>query len=316
MSKPADEKMLLYTDDRFLEHDTGAHPEQAERLRRIHTMLDTEGWMKRVTRPEWKPATAEELALVHDPSYIPVVRQFAERGGGRIEADTQVSPKSFTAATLAAGAAIDAVRRIANGEAKRAFCAVRPPGHHAVHDHAMGFCLFNSIAIAGQYAVEKLKMDRVLIIDWDVHHGNGTQEAFWTSDRVGFLSSHRFPFYPGSGDKDETGSGKGRGWTMNLPITFGISRDELKKKLTRDIEKFTTKIRPDLILLSAGFDAHRQDPIGSLGLETEDFGWLTEIVVNASQDSAQGRVVSMLEGGYNLDVLPKCVHEHLRVLEK
>jgi acetoin utilization deacetylase AcuC-like enzyme len=308
--------MLLYTDDRFLDHDTGAHPERAERLKRIHAMLDTEGWTKRATRPEWKPATAEELALVHDPSYSPMVRKFAERGGGRIESDTQVSPQSFTAASLAAGAAIDAVRRIAKGEAKRAFCAVRPPGHHAVHDHAMGFCLFNSIAIAGQYAVQKLKMDRVLIIDWDVHHGNGTQEAFWKSDRVGFLSAHRFPFYPGSGDKDETGSGKGLGWTMNLPITFGITRDEFKKKLTRDIEKFATKIRPDLILLSAGFDAHRQDPIGSLGLETEDFGWLTEVVVNAAQDSAQGRVVSMLEGGYNVDVLPKCVHEHLSVLEK
>ena len=314
VTNPRDEKLLLYMDPRFLAHDTGAHPECVARLTRIHAMLEAEKWTDRVTQPDWKPATAEELALVHDPSYIPEVREFAARGGGRIESDTQVSSESFTAASLAAGAAIDAVRRVASGTAQRAFCAVRPPGHHALHDQAMGFCLFNSIAIAGQFAIEKLKMDRVMIVDWDVHHGNGTQEAFWKSDRVGFLSSHRFPFYPGSGAKDETGSEKGLGWTKNIPVSFGTSREELKKRLTRDIEQFAAKVRPDLVLLSAGFDAHRQDPIGSLGLETEDFGWLTKLVVDVANETAGGRVVSLLEGGYNLDVLPKCVNEHLETL--
>ena len=314
--QPAAEKMLLYMDEQFLAHDTGAHPECAERLKRIHAMLDEEKWTERMQRPEWKPATVEQLALIHDPSYIPVVRELAKRGGGRIESDTQVSAKSFAAASLASGAAIDAVRQVTSGKAKRAFCALRPPGHHALHDQAMGFCLFNSVAIAGQYAIEKLKMDKVLIIDWDVHHGNGTQEAFWKSDQVGFLSSHRFPFYPGSGDKSETGSGKGLGWTMNLPIRFGTPRDEFRKQMERDILQFAAKVKPDLVLLSAGFDAHRQDPIGSLGLETEDYHWLTELAVEAAKESAQGRVVSLLEGGYNVDILPKCVHQHLKAMEQ
>jgi acetoin utilization deacetylase AcuC-like enzyme len=244
------------------------------------------------------------------------VRKLAGQGGGRIEADTQVSGDSFRVATLAAGAAIDAVRRVVAGEAQRAFCAVRPPGHHAVHDRAMGFCLFNNVAIAAQFAVQELKVDRVLIVDWDVHHGNGTQEAFWTSDRVGFFSSHRFPFYPGSGDRNETGAEKGLGWTVNLPLSYGISRREFQTRFRQELSDFVRKVRPDLVLISAGFDAHRMDPIGSLGLETEDFRWLTEAAIQCANDTAHGRVVSLLEGGYNVDVLPLCVHEHLLALTK
>jgi len=314
MAEPS-HRVLLYTDRRFLNHDTGSHPENAERLRRIHPVFKNK-WFDRTIRPSWKEATPEEICLIHDPSYVPVVRKLAEKGGGRIEGDTQVSAESYHVATLAAGAAIDAVRRVVAGEAKRAFCAVRPPGHHAVHDQAMGFCLFNNIAIAGQFAVQNLKVDRVLIVDWDVHHGNGTQEGFWTSDRVGFFSSHRFPFYPGSGDRNETGAGKGLGWTVNLPLTFGISRRELKTRFVQELNKFAKKVRPDLVLLSAGFDAHRLDPIGSLGLETEDFQWLTEAVIDVAKETAHGRVVSLLEGGYNVDVLPHCVHEHLLALAK
>jgi acetoin utilization deacetylase AcuC-like enzyme len=306
--------LLLYSDPRFLDHNTGAHPECAERLRRIVKMLGEKDWISRSEQPIWGKASAEELCLVHDPSYVPAVQKFADGGGGRIEADTQVSAASFQVGSLAAGAAIDAVKRVVAGESKRAFCATRPPGHHALHDQAMGFCLFNNVAIAAQYAVDKLGLNRVLIVDWDVHHGNGTQEAFWTSDRVGFLSSHRFPFYPGSGAAGETGSGVGLGFTVNLPFSARVTRAEFKEKLRADLHAFANKVRPELVLMSAGFDAHRLDPVGSLGLETEDYRWMTEAVVDVANESAGGRVVSLLEGGYNVDVLPDCVDQHLQAL--
>lgn len=316
MTESSPHSLLLYTDQRFLEHNTGAHPECAARLKHIHKMLEEDDWRQRTVTPTWKAATAEQLALVHDPSYIPVVRRFAEQGGGRIEVDTQMSKESFDVAALAAGAAIDAVKRVVDGPSKRAFCAMRPPGHHAVHDHAMGFCLFNNVAIAAQYAIRELQLDRVLIVDWDVHHGNGTQEAFWTSDQVGFVSSHRFPFYPGSGDKDETGAGPGLGWTMNLPIAFGTSRQEIREQLQTRIAQFAGKVKPQLVLLSAGFDAHRLDPVGSLGLETEDYQWLTKLIVDVAEQTAGGKVVSLLEGGYNVEMLARCVDLHLRGLKE
>ena len=191
---------------------------------------------------------------------------------------------------------------------RHAFCLVRPPGHHALSDAAMGFCLFNNIAIAARVAIDELGLDRVLIIDWDVHHGNGTQEMFWEDGQVGFFSIHRWPFFPGTGQASETGSGRGLGATVNLPVEFGTSRREYIESFENSLSHFANKIKPQLVMISAGFDAHRDDPVGSLGLETEDFPKLTQIALQVAHEYAGGRLVSVLEGGYD----PKCVNRLCR----
>ncbi|HEY2892920.1 MAG TPA: histone deacetylase, partial [Pirellulales bacterium] len=239
---------------------------------------------------------------------------YAASGGGRIEADTIVSPRSFDVARLAAGAACDAVRQVVSGVDKTALCLVRPPGHHARPHDAMGFCLFNNVAVAAQAALQEHQLERVLIVDWDVHHGNGTQETFWEDGRVGLLSIHRWPFYPGTGDTDETGTGRGLGWIANVPVQFGTPLAAYHDRFERGLTDLAAKVRPELVLISAGFDAHREDPIGSLELETEDFARLTKTVLAIANEYAQGRVVSLLEGGYNPARLAESVEVHLRGL--
>ncbi|OHB74991.1 MAG: acetoin utilization protein, partial [Planctomycetes bacterium RBG_16_64_10] len=237
---------------------------------------------------------------------------FAAGGGGRIDDDTVVGPSSYDVALLAAGAVCDAVDRTLRDGTGTAICLVRPPGHHALRAHAMGFCLLNNVAIAARVATDEWNLERVLIVDWDVHHGNGTQAAFWEDPRVGFFSIHRWPFYPGSGASDEIGSGPGLGTVRNVPIALGTSRAEYRSRFDRELHDFAAAIRPELVLVSAGFDSHRADPIGSLGLETEDFAHLTATVCGLAKAYAAGRVISVLEGGYNPPVLAECVALHLR----
>ncbi len=201
-----------------------------------------------------------------------------------------------------------------NREADTALCLSRPPGHHALNRQAMGFCLFNNVAIAAQIAIEEHGLDRVLIVDWDVHHGNGTQDIFYVDGRVGFFSSHRFPFWPGTGDSSETGTGRGLGATRNLPIGGGVTREQFLQRFRHELEDFAARIRPQLVLVSAGFDSHRLDPLGRFLLETEDYATLTQLVRDIATNYAEGRVVSVLEGGYNPDVLAECVEAHLRAL--
>ena len=305
---------LLYHDPRFLDHDTGNHPERPQRLQQIVARLESTGLLAECPQPEWEPASLERLQLVHELGHIEAVAEMAGRGGGRLDPDTVVSPASFEVARLAAGAACDAVDRVVAGEDKTALCLVRPPGHHALPERAMGFCLFSNVAIAASVARDEHGLDRVLIVDWDVHHGNGTQDVFYSDERVGFFSIHRWPFYPGTGDSDETGSGAGRGATVNVPVSFGTSREVYHQRFASELEKFADRLRPQLVLLSAGFDAHRTDPVGSLGLEVEDFARLTEVVRAVAAAHAEGRVVSVLEGGYNPPVLAECVETHLRGL--
>lgn len=305
---------LLYYSPRFLDHQTGAHPEKPQRLVSVVKHLEDTGLMKRCERPQWEAVTDERLGRVHCLDYVREVARFAHSGGGRIEADTMVSAQSYEVARLAAGAACDATAQVLSGKATNALCLVRPPGHHALQGAAMGFCLFNQVAVAARVALSEFKLNRVLIVDWDVHHGNGTQDAFWTDGQVGFYSIHRFPFYPGSGAADETGAGKGLGMTRNVPITFGTSRADYLAKFTDSLSRFADHVKPELVLISAGFDAHAQDPIGSLGLEVEDFRQLSRVVQQVATTHARGRIVSLLEGGYNVDVLPKCVATHLEDL--
>jgi acetoin utilization deacetylase AcuC-like enzyme len=305
---------LLYYHDDYLRHDTGRHPETAARVRAIVDHLQQASSWSRCRRPDVPLADIDLVAMVHDRDYIRRIEAEAHRGGARVEVDTVVSRHSFTAALRAVGAVCDATRRVAAGEDASALCLVRPPGHHALRAAPMGFCLFNNVAIAAQLAIEQLGAQRVLIVDWDVHHGNGTQDMFWTSSRVGFYSVHRWPFYPGTGAADETGAGEGLGMTCNVPIEFGTSRADCLNRVEQSLTAFAEHVRPELIFISAGFDSHRLDPIGSLGLEAEDFATLTHLVRRLAAAHCQGRIVSALEGGYNLEQLPRCVAEHLQAL--
>jgi acetoin utilization deacetylase AcuC-like enzyme len=295
-------------------HPEPGHPESPDRLAGILRHLDTNGLAARGEAGVVREATREELLRVHTPVHLAEVEAVEIAGGGRIEIDTWMSKGSGLAARLAAGAAVDAVAGVIEGKAPRALCLVRPPGHHARPEGPMGFCLYNSIAVAAMAAIEAHALNRVLIIDWDVHHGNGTQDAFYEDPRVAFVSLHRWPFYPGTGGPDEHGSGRGLGFTKNVPLRIGISREHYISAFRYALEGMADHARPELVLISAGFDAHRADPIGSLGLEVEDFETLTREVLDVASVHAGGRVVSLLEGGYNVPILARCVATHLETL--
>ena len=306
---------LLYASPRFLEHRTGEHVESPVRLEHITARLASSGLAAVCRQPEWEPATVGQLLAVHDGDYLESVDALCRRGGGRLDADTVASPASYEVARLAAGAACDATRRVLRGEEATALCLVRPPGHHALADRAMGFCLLGNVAVAAPVALDEFQLDRVLVVDWDVHHGNGTQDLFYDDPRVGVLSSHRWPFWPGTGAADETGHGDGLGATRNLPVAFGTPRRDYLARFTDELTEFAARMKPQLVLISAGFDSHAADPIGSLGLETEDFAELTSVVRAVADDYAQGRIVSVLEGGYNPPMLAECVAVHLTGLQ-
>ena len=305
---------LLYFDPLCLEHDTGDHPENATRVRRTIERIEHSGLADRCTRRSWVSATKEQLQRVHPEAYLKSLGDQIAAGGGRIESDTVVSSRSLDAASLTAGAVVDAVTQVFSGDHQNAFCLMRPPGHHALTDGPMGFCLLNHAAIAARHALEQFELRRVMIIDWDVHHGNGTQDIFWEDESVGFFSMHRFPFYPGSGEASEVGAAKGLGTTLNLPIHYGTSRQRQLEAFRGSVERFAERLKPELLIVSAGFDSHRLDPIGSLDLESEDFVELTEIVLEIAKVHAGGRVVSLLEGGYNPDALSESVGLHLETL--
>lgn len=306
---------LLFADPCFQEHFTGTgHPESPERLKTVHEHLADRPVLKKFASGEFKPAEIEQLALVHDKKHIEHVRDVAAMGGGRIEADTVMSRRSFEIACRAAGAAIAAVDAVVTDVAPRALCLTRPPGHHALKDAPMGFCLFNNVAVAAMHALRRHGLRRVLIVDWDVHHGNGTQAIFYDAEAVCFFSAHRFPFYPGTGDTDETGTGAGVGTKFNLPVKLGTPRTEYLTRFKNMLGDAASRCRPELVLISAGFDAHKADPIGSLGLETEDFEPLTRAVAQVADQYCQGRIVSLLEGGYNVKMLAESVDCHMNVL--
>ncbi len=307
---------ILYSDPLFLEHHTGSHPENARRLRAISAQLERAGLVAQCGQGTFQPLTEAQVAQVHDPRLAPLVKYVAEQGGGYLDADTVVSPASYQAALSAAGACVAAVDAVLTGLDRTALCLVRPPGHHATPDHSMGFCLFNNVALAARHAQKVRQLQRILIVDWDVHHGNGTQDIFYRDADIFFLSIHRHGhgFYPGSGDSDETGSGPGLGWTRNVPVEYGTPAEDYRGLFQEALEKAAEKCQPELVLISAGFDAHAQDPIGSLGLDDQDFRWLTQQVLAVARTHAQGRLVSCLEGGYNLQALADSVQAHLEEL--
>ncbi|MBI2804444.1 MAG: histone deacetylase [Planctomycetes bacterium] len=307
---------ILFTDPLFQHHETGRHPERPARLAAIQSRLENAGLVAQCAKGAFTPLTAQAVCEIHTAEVVKIIHELAASGGGWLEADTFVSEKSFQVALAAAGACVAAVDQVLRGNDRAALCLVRPPGHHATPGRSMGFCLFNNIALAAHHARKAFGLDRILIVDWDVHHGNGTQDIFWTDPTVSFLSIHRFGqgFYPGSGADDETGSGAGLGFTTNIPLRFGTSRADFRGAFRNAVEGAADKIKPDLILLSAGFDAHVRDPIGSLGLESEDFAELTKTLLAIAATHARGRLVSCLEGGYNLEALAESVQAHLEEL--
>ena len=302
---------LLLHHAAFLEHLTPVgHPERPDRLRALHAGLDHADFaaLKRIEAPIAEPDAA--LAC-HPEKYVEAIRRSVPSEGlARIDMDTTVSPGSWEAAMRAIGAALLAVDCVAEGEAKNAFCAVRPPGHHAEAAKAMGFCLFDTAAIAARHAQKTHGMERVAIVDWDVHHGNGTQAIFWSDPSVLYASTHQMPLFPGTGAMSETGAGN----IFNAPLSPGEGAPEFKEAFREHILPAIRAFRPDLILISAGFDAHHRDPLAEINLEAEDFAWATAELMGIADETAGGRVVSLLEGGYDLKGLAASAAAHIRQL--
>ena len=287
------------------EHDTGSHPENAGRLRAIEAALAERDWLG-IERVEAPAASREQLERVHPPAHLDFVRELSERGGGMIDMDTLLSAGSWEAALHAAGGAVEAVDRLLSGEAGFAFCGLRPPGHHAERGRSMGFCLFNNVAVAAAHALEAHDAGRVLVLDWDVHHGNGTEEIFYDSDQVLYSSIHQSPLYPGSGASADTGVGAGVGYTLNLPVPPGAGGKEFLSLLEQRVAPAARDLRPGLIAISAGYDAHREDPLANCELETADFGRLAAEVAELGEELG-APVLVCLEGGYDPGALAASV---------
>ena len=305
---------LIY-DPTYLKHETGVHPENARRLESILKTIDQEEALsRRLVRRTPKPANNEDLARCHREDLIHHLETLCARGEAFVDVDTRISPESFAVAKLAAGAAITAIDAVMTDDGGRAFGVIRPPGHHATMTSAMGFCLFNNAAIGARYAQAKYGVERVLIVDWDVHHGNGTQDIFWTDPSVFYFSTHQYPYYPGTGAAVERGGGKGEGTTLNVPLSTGTPAREHRQAFRDALHKIEHKFPPDLVIISAGFDSRRGDPLGGLMLEDEDFSEMTKEVLAVAEKHASGRVVGLLEGGYNLELLGGSVKSHISAL--
>ncbi|MEZ5422252.1 MAG: histone deacetylase [Pyrinomonadaceae bacterium] len=303
----------------YEKHDTGpGHPETAARYRVILDAIkgDEELW-EQLTEITPERASQGLIQAAHTKEHFRRVEDAVENAEGMLDADTVVSMRSFDAAMLAAGGACRAVDAVMNGEAKNAFVNVRPPGHHATAQKAMGFCLFNNVAVAARYAQNAFKqVERVAVVDWDVHHGNGTQGIFYDDPSVFFFSMHQYPWYPGTGSRGETGVGRGLGATMNIPLKAATKAGDQRRAFESAIDEIRKKIVPDLIFISAGFDAHLSDPLGQLCLEDEDFAAMTRVVKEWADEACDGRVVSVLEGGYDLATLGRTVGAHVAELAR
>lgn len=306
----------LFYDPLFLEHDTGDHPEKAARVTSCLQLLETSGLTKKLGHPACRDATEDEIALVHTPRLIELVKQASLVGPVMLDPDTIANKGTYAAAVRAAGACIGATEAVVSGAFDAAFCLTRPPGHHATPRHSLGFCIFNSIAIAAAYARKSLNIERVAIIDPDLHHGNGTQDAFYDDPSVLYISTHQYPFYPGTGDWHEAGAGNGVGATLNLPLPAGCGDAEYAYLIDEVIAPKLRRFRPQLILVSAGYDAHFADTISGAAMRLSCAGYAN--VVSKLRDLAGelcgGRIVLALEGGYNLTALAWSVRNSLEVL--
>jgi acetoin utilization deacetylase AcuC-like enzyme len=314
-AKPAPRVGVVY-DDVYKKHETGfGHPERPQRLDAIMQALAAKPLAGLVERIRPREAEDAEILACHEQKYLQTVRADVAAGRRQLSTgDTPLCKDTLTAARLAAGGALAAVDAVLGGKVRCAFCAVRPPGHHATPRRGMGFCVFNNVALAARYAQKKHKVGKVLIVDWDVHHGNGTQEAFYEDPTVFLFSTHQSPWYPYTGHPDETGKGKGKGTTMNCPLAAGAGRKEVLGAWTGKLVPAARRFRPELVLISAGFDSRAGDPLGAFRLTDRDFADLTKLVLQIAADSARGRVVACLEGGYQLAGLASATAAHVKAL--
>jgi acetoin utilization deacetylase AcuC-like enzyme len=305
----------LVDDPIYLEHETGQHPENADRLRVIREALrDDQSLWNKLHHLTPRAADFEDLARCHDQELVDRIQSLCNRSVRFLDLDTVICPKSYEVARQAAGAACVAVDEVFSGRSRNAFAFVRPPGHHATGAQAMGFCLFNNAAVGARYAQAKYGAERVLIIDWDVHHGNGTQDIFYSDPSVFYFSTHQYPYYPGTGTAGERGEGRGEGTTLNIPLSHATPARSHREAFSDALKEIERKFPPDLIVISAGFDSRRGDPLGGLLLEDSDFSEMTKEVMTLAERHAGGRVISILEGGYNLATLGQTVRTHLIAL--
>ena len=306
----------LLADPIYREHLVGRdHPERPERFDAVYQALQKSGILKRVERVEPRSATQEELLLCHTRDYLRIAQHDVEAGFLSLTTgDTDVTPNSWEIARKAAGGVMQAVDAVLTGKARNAFCAVRPPGHHATPNRGMGFCLLNNIALGARYAQRKHGVERVMIVDWDVHHGNGTQDIFYSDPTVFFFSTHQWPLYPGTGRADETGAGPAVGTKMNFPFPAGSGRKEILGAVQDSLVPAADKFRPNLIMISAGFDSRVGDLLGGFTLNDRDFTDLTRVVMDMAARHAHDRIVSVLEGGYTLNGLASAALAHVEAL--
>ena len=302
----------LLADPISREHEPGqGHPERPERFDAVLRAVEAPAMLRLPARA----ATDEELALCHTPAYIALARREIQAGARDLSTgDTAVGARSLDAALHATGGVLNAVDAVFSGKARNAFCCVRPPGHHATPNRGMGFCIFNNVAVAARYAQRKHGAERVLIVDWDVHHGNGTQDAFYADGSVFFFSTHQSPWYPGTGDADETGEGAGQGATLNCPFPAGSGARQILGAFRDRLLPAAKRHRPDFVLISAGFDSRAGDPLGRFTLNDIDFMELTRMIMEVADAHAGGRLVSVLEGGYNLAGLASAAAAHVSAL--
>ncbi|HQR35021.1 MAG TPA: histone deacetylase [Blastocatellia bacterium] len=311
---------IIYSDD-YLKHDTGDHPERRERYRAVlNGLMADEDWWQGVGKLAPRAATDDELERCHTARSISRVHEACEQAmmfeHVQLDADTVVSEQSDVAARLAAGGACRAVDAVVTGEAESVFVACRPPGHHATVGRAMGFCLYNNVAVAARYAqaAHPTEIKNILIVDFDVHHGNGTQDIFYDDPSVFYYSLHQYPWYPGTGGANERGVREGEGFTLNVPVHEGTSAEDYLRMFERGLETAMNKLTPDLVIISAGFDAHAADPLGQLVLTDDSFARMTRRLKEVARTSGKGRVISCLEGGYNLRTLGETVRNHVVAL--
>ena len=293
---------LIY-DPIYLEHDTGSHPENSERLVSMITIIEKSGLNDQLISLSPRMATEKEILAIHSHELISQVESASEKGGAWLDGDTFASRASYKAALYSAGGLLRAVDGVINGEVNSAFALVRPPGHHATRNRAMGFCLFNNIAIAARYAQQQHGLKRILIADFDVHHGNGTQEAFYDDPDVLYFSSHLYPYYPGTGDVDETGRGDGKGTTVNVPLPSGCGDNEYRQVYQEILGPVARRFKPELILVSVGFDPHWSDQLAMMQLSVQGFADIVKIIKDLADELCGGRLVLTLEGGYNLEAI-------------
>jgi len=305
-------------DDIYLRHKTGpGHPDRPQRLVAIVQRLREKGLLSQVAALKPAAAVRRWLTTVHTSRYVERVRRSCEEGAEYVDSrDVPISAESYKVAVAAVGGVLSAIDAVVAGRIRNAFCAIRPPGHHALKDEATGFCLFNNVAIAARYVQRRHKLAKVLIVDWDVHHGNGTQEVFYDDPSVLYFGVHQYPFYPGTGSAEEKGAGKGLNYTLNVPLPAGSGDREYKKVFRETLEPAALAFKPDFVLISAGFDAHKDDLLGGMKVSTKGFAELTRIVKAIAERCCKGRLVSVLEGGYTLEDLAASVEAHLRVLMK